>query len=192
MDDQRFHGTKVIVFLGIIQLFLGCASVNIPNATEAGYSLEDDERRLCKRAEEYIEIIDKTDSVYEDAAFETYLNNLANGLLPQEAKNNGIVISIKVLKDPALNAFALPNGRIYVHTGIIAAAENEEQLAGLLAHEITHVLNRHAIKQMRSLTNKSALFSVVGIPIAIAGGNLGSILTQLATISSIFGYSQQL
>ena len=96
-----------------------------------------------------------------------------------------------MIKDPALNAFAMPNNTIYIHTGILAAAENEAEAAALIGHEMTHILNRHMLKRFRDLINKSALMSTISFPMALAGGSLGSMLTQLAVISTIYGFSQE-
>ena len=170
----------------------GCATVNVANVGQTGYALADDERRMHKRAEEICEIIDESGHVYADANLENYLTALANGLLPDSAKAEHFSVTVKVLTDPTLNAFAFPNGRIYIHAGMLAAIENEAQLAALLAHETTHVLNRHALKQFRSLTNKSAFFATFQVPLAVVGGELGSILAQLSVISSVYGYSQEL
>ena len=54
------------------------------------------------------------------------------------------------MRDPTLNAFSLPNGRIYVHTGLLACLESEAQLAMILGHEMTHVTNRHPLALSRA------------------------------------------
>lgn len=85
--------------------------------------------------------------------------------------------SFKVVNDPSINAFALPGGPTYVHTGLIRAAENEAQLAGVMAHEIGHVALRHG-------TNQASKANLIQLPAALAGavvGN-GSLLGQLAQL----------
>jgi beta-barrel assembly-enhancing protease len=59
-----------------------------------------------------------------------------------------------VLVNPSLNAFAYPTGAIYVHSGLLARLQNEAQLATVLAHEIAHILHRHAIRHLRQERNK--------------------------------------
>ncbi len=183
---------RIIVYCLGSLLLAGCATVNVPNAGQQGYVIEEEEKRFFKRAQEIIELIDTSDYLYQDPSLETYLNNLANHLLPQEVRKDGVVVSIKVLKDPTFNAFAFPNGRIYVHLGILAAADNEAQLASLLGHEMTHVINRHQLRQFRSLTNKSAFFTVLNDIVAVGVGNVGVLATQLGALTSISGYSQNL
>jgi len=59
------------------------------------------------------------------------------------------------LRDPEPNAFALPNGSIYVTTGLLALLDNESQLAAIIAHELTHVMRRHTYMQTAA-TGKSS------------------------------------
>ena len=59
-----------------------------------------------------------------------------------------VPFTIKVLDNEEVNAFALPGGFFYVNSGLILAADNEAELAGVMAHEIAHVAARHATKNM--------------------------------------------
>jgi predicted Zn-dependent protease len=86
--------------------------------------------------------------------------------------------SFKVIDDPSINAFALPGGATYVHTGLLRAADNEAQLAGVMAHEIAHVALRHG-------TNQASKANLIQLPAMLAGaiaGGSGSILGQLAQL----------
>jgi beta-barrel assembly-enhancing protease len=180
------------VTAGAALLFLsGCATVDVPNVGQAGYKVEDDEHRLFIRAEEMSEVIDESDAIYADPQLEAYLNALAQKLASKVEVDDDIKFSVKIMNEAVLNAFALPNGRIYVNVGILAACEDEAQLAALLGHEMTHVINRHSLRQFRSVINKSAFFSTIEMPAAVFGGIGGSLLTQLAMVSSIYGYSQE-
>ena len=176
----------------IVAACSGCATVKMPNVTENGYALQDDERRLMKRSDEFAEILESSGHIYKDEKLEAYLNDIAQGLLADYPKIDTVNITVKVIRDPYFNAVSLPNGRVYVHTGILAVIENEAQLATLLAHEMTHVLNRHAFKQFRSMINKSAFMSWAGITASVAVGDLANIFIQGAVISSVYGFSQTL
>src|SRR3990167_4813535 len=103
----------------LILLTSGCATVDISNVGQDGYKIEDDELRMQKRADEICEMLDGNDYLYRDANLENYLNTLANKLLPETISRQNVKIDVKILKNPALNAFALPNGKIYIHTGIL-------------------------------------------------------------------------
>jgi predicted Zn-dependent protease len=73
----------------------------------------------------------------------------------------------KVVNDAAINAFALPGGPVYVNRGLIAAADNEAQLAGVLAHEIAHVALRHG-------TNQASKAAAAQVPLALLGRIIGN------------------
>ena len=91
--------------------------------------------------------------------------------------------SFKVVADPSINAFALPGGPMYVHSGLISAADNEAQLAGVLAHEVSHVALRHS-------TNQASKAYAFQIPIVLATGmlgNKGGLLGALSQIGVGFG-----
>ena len=68
-----------------------------------------------------------------------------------------------------INAFALPNGSIYVNTGLLAILDNESELASVIGHEITHVMHRHAYLANRSMRKK-----MVAIDILQAAGTVGA------------------
>jgi hypothetical protein len=82
----------------------------------------------------------------------------------------------KVVHDTSINAFALPGGPMYIHTGLIAAADNEAQLAGVMAHEISHVALRHGTNQV----SKANLIQLPAMLAGVIGG--GSMMGQLAQI----------
>ncbi len=90
--------------------------------------------------------------------------------------------SFKVVFDDSINAFALPGGPTYVHTGLILAAENEAQLAGVMAHEISHVALRHG-------TNQASKANLIGLGAMLSGGLIGggSLSGQLAQLGIGFG-----
>ena len=65
---------------------------------------------------------------------------------PGMAANPAVRYRVRVIEDPTLNAFAYPHGSLYVHTGLLARMENEDQLATVFGHEMTHVENRHMLR----------------------------------------------
>ena len=91
-----------------------------------------------------------------------------------------------VLRDPIPNAFALANGSIYVNTGLLAVLENEAQLASVLAHEETHVLNRHAYLENRSYRKKALAANILS-GVAVVG-----VVAPAILLSTVYGYSREL
>jgi beta-barrel assembly-enhancing protease len=111
-----------------------------------------------------------------DSRVNDYLNKLGQRL-SAHATGPEFAYTYKAVNDKAINAFALPGGPIYINRGVIEAADNEAQLAGVIAHETSHVALRHG-------TNQASKASAAQMPLAILGGMLGSnsteaILTQL-------------
>ncbi len=110
-----------------------------------------------------------------------YVNRIA-GRLVKQPEAGQYPYTFKVVYDKSINAFALPGGPAYVHTGLISSAENEAQIAGVVAHEIAHVALRHGTAQA-SKANAAQLLA--GIGGAMLGG--GSMLGQLAQLGAGLG-----
>jgi hypothetical protein len=92
---------------------------------------------------------------YADTALQRYVEEIAERLTPtsyREARGEGL--RVRVRKDPRLNASVLSHGTLVIHTGMIARAESEGQLAGVLAHEIAHVVHRHDAREARAIQSR--------------------------------------
>jgi predicted Zn-dependent protease len=147
---------------------------------------------------------------------EEYLSRVGDRLMPDDVKAaGGPGLRIRVIRDPTLNAFAMPNGAIYVHTGLLARLDNEAQLATILGHEMTHVDHRHALRFNRDAQNKTIALNVLAVAasigVAVAAGSraragdpvgaavLGQTANvilgvglQLAALAAINGYGRDL
>jgi tetratricopeptide (TPR) repeat protein len=93
-----------------------------------------------------------------------------------------------VVKDPSLNAFAFPNGVIYIHSGILARMDNEAQLAALLAHEMVHCTHRHSLRVLRSIKDRTAAKN--DRPPRVR--ELAQLLGITGSIASLGGYTREL
>ena len=131
--------------------------------------------------------------VYREPQLNAYVARLGRSLLKPENQLENVVWQFRVFRDPAVNAFALPNGSIYVNTGLMARMESEAQLAGVLAHEIIHVLNRHSYLSYRSYRKKALTINLIGIAGAYTGlGGWGaSLAAQFMLNLSVIGYSRE-
>lgn len=107
-----------------------------------------------------------------DSRVDNYLDNLGQRLAAQ-APGYNYPYTFKAVNDQGINAFALPGGSLYINRGVIEAADTESQLAGVMAHEISHVALRHG-------TNQASKSSVAQMPLAILGGLLGQDSTGAA------------
>ncbi len=107
-----------------------------------------------------------------DTRVDGYLNKLGQRL-SANAPGFKYPYVFKTVNDRGINAFALPGGPIYINRGVIEAADNEAQLAGVMAHEASHVALRHG-------TNQASKASAAQMPLAILGGLLGNNSTGAA------------
>ena len=162
--------------------------------------LKKTEEELIERTAKAEGILYESGAVYEDknsSEVVDYLNGIAAKAIPPDFSDDKTKIRIKIIRDPTVNAFALPNGTIYVHTGLLARLENEAQLAFVLGHEISHVVNKDGVYATQSFHNKTVstkLFDLVLAPAAVFFGLLGDLVRSgfgLLYVSSVTGYSKE-
>ena len=108
--------------------------------------------------------------MWNNTRVDRYLNDLGRKLA-EKAPGAKYPYQFKAVNDSSINAFALPGGFLYINRGTIEAADNESQLAGVMAHEIAHVALRHG-------TNQASKAYVAQVPLAILAGQLGSESTR--------------
>lgn len=101
-------------------------------------------------------------NLYRNSQLNSYINYIGNSLA-QNSKRPDLPYKFQIVDDPNLNAFATMGGFVYVHTGIIAKADNEAQLASVIAHEIGHIGGKHAIKQMRDSAIAQGVLTATGL-----------------------------
>ena len=216
--NQWGWSTKFLAWTLVTALLSGCASTSVPPMGYQGkpFRPEADERQLWSAAEKEEEKLAKLGKTYDDPLLEDYLASVAAKLVPEEAQQAGAPAPrIAVFRDPTLNAFAMPNGKVYVHTGLLSRVENEAQLSMILSHELTHVTNRHALMFNRDAQNKQIWFTALAIAaslgVAVAAGSQteqGNYVTaevlratsniflglglQLAFIASVNGFGRDL
>src|SRR5262249_36856934 len=118
--------------------------------------------------------IERQVKLIEDPTVSEYVNRVGQNLVRNsDAK---VPFTIKVVESDEINAFALPGGFFYVNSGLILAADDESELAGVMAHEIAHVAARHGTEQQ----SKAELVNFASIPLIFMGGVGGFALRQAA------------
>jgi predicted Zn-dependent protease len=116
--------------------------------------------------------VDRSSKVINDPLVNEYVNRVAqNIVLHSDSK---VPFIIKVVDSQEVNAFALPGGFLYVNRGLLEAADNEAEVAGVVAHEIAHVAARHGMEQ----ASKGELFNYLSIPLIFLGGIGGYAIRQ--------------
>ncbi len=183
MRRQKWISLILILCFSQTFLFQGCTSTKSIKPFETGANVQastEVEERLWAQAKRLDESIRKSGQIYKNEPLRNYLQGVIERLYP-EFKGK---IRLELLKDPVLNAFAMPNGSIYVNIGLIAALENEAQIATVLAHEGIHFTRKHGALQRENFHSSVGFgmaVSLLGVPF----------IGQLIAVSSIFGYSQE-
>ena len=138
-----------------------------------------------KLGAENAKMVEEQMGIYELEKLNAYVTKVGNRLVDQ-LKHHPFDFQFFVVDDPTPNAFALPGGYIYVTRGILSLITNEDELAGIMGHEIVHAYNRHSVKQMK----KSFLPKLLEVPGMIVGQvvdeDLGNLLnTPIQTSNSL-------
>ncbi|MCP2732157.1 M48 family metallopeptidase [Limnofasciculus baicalensis] len=108
------------------------------------------------------QLVNNQFQIYDNSQINRYVNDIGQRLVKQSKRPN-ISYTFQVVDDQAINAAATMGGFIYVNRGLIAAADNEAQLASVIAHEIGHIAARHAIQQMRQTAIARGLAVAAGV-----------------------------
>ena len=116
-----------------------------------------------------------------DPALQTYVERVGRSLVPKWVDPQQFQFTFSVIEDPTLNAFALPDGTVVIHTGLLAVLENEAQLATVLGHEIAHTTHRHGYRGFKDQQTKQMWFGLGSMAAGIAlGERMNSPLVGLA------------
>ncbi len=136
-----------IIALFVLLIQMGCTQIGNTFANINFYS-DEEERNI---GSQYAFQIEQGIELYNDKIVEKYINDLGQRLV-RFSKRRNISYRFKVVNDPSINAFAIPGGYCYVNLGLIQLAETESELAGVMAHEIGHVVGKHGMEQVSKQT----------------------------------------
>jgi predicted Zn-dependent protease len=137
------------------------------------YSLETE----IRMGKQFAQQVEQSAKLVQDPVVNEYVNRIGQNLVRNSDAR--VPFTIKVVDDDSINAFALPGGFFYVNSGLILAADEEAELAGVMAHEIAHVAARHATRQM----TRGQLANFATIPLIFVGGGLGYALQSAAGLA---------
>ena len=168
--------------LAALVVLSGCTATASPTLTseQHDFGAEADEKKLLQTAGRFDRGLAEKGFVLQDKAVEEYVQRVGARLVPASAAR-AVTFRFRVLRDPLVNAFALPNGSIYVNVALLARLENEAQLAQVLGHEIGHVVARHSLDRERTRTSSRMAANIARI--ALAGLPIGD-STALAVMAS--------
>jgi predicted Zn-dependent protease len=141
-----------------------------------GYLSEEDEMKLAEQVHQELQ---QQAHLVQDRSINEYVNSVGQRLARSSGRPN-IPWRFYVVDDKSINAFATLGGRVYVHTGLLAATQSESQLASVLGHEIGHIVGRHGLENVKKSQKYGLLAGLAAIGGAVLGGQAGANLGGLA------------
>lgn len=179
---QLLHRAVAVILISLLVSPTWAAlpsTPQLPNPGNAKMSRQD-QQKLGFQA--MAEVYKQMPVLADSSAATQYVQRLGKRLVKQIPQQYSWPYEFHVIAQKEINAFALPGGPMFINIGTIAAAQNEAQLAGVMAHEMSHVYMQHSAKQATS--TKRTIAEIIGA----AGGILGgSVLGNLARAGIQFG-----
>jgi predicted Zn-dependent protease len=136
----------------------------IGNRKVAHKSIISEEKEIAI-GKQYSAEVERSAKLLNDPVINEYVNRVAQNV----ARNSDLKVplTVKVIDDPSINSFALPGGFLYVNTGLLMAADEEDQIAGVFGHEIAHVAARHWASQVTKMTlAQYAMIPLIFVPMS--------------------------
>ena len=171
-----------------------CSQTVNPATGRSEFTTISPEQELKLGAQEHPKILEQFGGAYTQGGIDQYVNAIGQRLAAQ-SELAGQPFTFTVLDDPVVNAFALPGGYVYVTRGLVALAQDEAELAGVLGHEIGHVTGRHAAQRntRSTVAGLGAVLATVGAAALGADGalaqNIGRV-SQTAAKGSVASFSR--
>jgi predicted Zn-dependent protease len=159
------------------------------NVSDIGFRhIEKDQQDDIKRGRDAIIDLQQQGAMpprLENQAIQDYVNTVAQRI----ARNSDLLVPLQVvvLDSREINAFALPGGFLFVQRGLLEEVDDESELAGVLAHEMSHVAARHGYKLMKKANIYSLLYQAAQIAAIIGTGGVGGIGTYYALQYGFYG-----
>ena len=172
---------RLVLFL----ILIGIATVAFAQLKDLkpGFNLFSSQQDIQLGQESAVQVAQQQ-PVVQNAQLTAYLNNVVARLANTPHGKSEFPYKVNAIASKDINAFALPGGPIFVYTGLIGEASNESELAGVLAHEMTHVKLRHG-------TNQATQANLIELPFALAEKAVGSgsLLGQLTQLGIGLGFN---
>ncbi len=165
----------VIIYLFIVISMAGCGANIFSTDQEVSMGLE-----FSKEIENQLKLL-------ENDEWENYVNTIGDKLV-NVCDRQDIKYTFSIVDDSTtVNAFALPGGFIYIYSGLILRAENEAELAGVIAHEIGHVVGKHGMKK---LTNIYGYQLIIALALGQDPGELTKLTADIIGGAGIMQYGR--
>ncbi|MEO7539854.1 MAG: M48 family metallopeptidase [Pyrinomonadaceae bacterium] len=190
-SNLRLTATVLALVLAIVPVAATAQATQI-RASKNKYSVQDD----IKLGREAAAQVERKMPVLRDADATNYVERVGRRLvasIPQQFQQPEFNYTFQVVNARDINAFALPGGPMYVNRGMIESARNEGEMAGVMAHEISHVALRHATAQATKQSSAKNTLGTLGLILggAILGGQGGAQLGAIGAAAWMTKYSRE-
>jgi predicted Zn-dependent protease len=164
-----------IILTFVLAVSIGCATRQPGDPLRPGYNVYSPDQDIQIGKEAAAEVRQQVDIV-DNRALQEWVDRIGERLTARPEAEK-YPYDFTLINDDSINAFALPGGPIFVHSGLIDAADNEAEFAGVMAHEISHVALRHG-------TSQASKANMIQLPAVLAGAVIGqdSALAQLGQL----------
>lgn len=171
---------------GLAALLAGCGATNPATGRSQYTPFLSPAKEKKLGATEHPKILAEFGGAYDDPALAAYVEAIGRAVAAKsELPADGFTVTL--LNTPMVNAFALPGGYVYVTRGLLALANSEAEIAGVLAHEIGHVTARHTAERYNRAVGGGLLATAVGV---ITGNKAVAGLAQLGAQGWLAGFSR--
>lgn len=177
---------RSVLAIALCAAALTAACTTTPATGEKDFTLISPEQEKQIGAEQHPKILAAYGGAYDDPALGAYVAEVT-GRIAKVSELAELTFTVTVLDTPAVNAFALPGGYVYVTRGLIALANDEAELAGVIGHEIAHVTARHSARRQTAAAGPAILGAILGI--VVGDRSLGQ-LVQLGGQGFLADYSR--
>jgi beta-barrel assembly-enhancing protease len=177
MRNRMRNSPRILAVTIVSALFINVLAQSNPydkyrNRTHSnrGYISEEDELKLAEQVHQ--ELL-KQARLVQDRSINEYVNSVGRRLARQSGRPDS-PWQFYVVDDKSINAFATLGGRVYVHSGLLAATNSEAQLASVLGHEIGHIVGRHGLENIKKSQRAGLYAGLAAIAGAVLGGQGGA------------------
>ncbi|MCP4728361.1 MAG: M48 family metalloprotease, partial [bacterium] len=145
---RQIRYSILLIFMAFMYVFSGCGANIFSSDQEVNMGLE-----FSKEIENQVKMLDNDE-------WQDYINEVGNSIVGV-CDRQDIEYTIKIVDDSStVNAFALPGGFVYLYSGLLIKADNEAEIAGVIAHEIGHIVGRHGMKKLTSIYGYQLVISL--------------------------------
>ena len=176
---------KIFSSVSIFFLLSGCTTIYNPATQKKETHFIDTQNEIALGRDMDLEI-EKKMRIIQDPQMQLRLEKIAKRIAAASDRQD-VIYTFKIIKDKELNAFSIPGGYVYVNTGLMNMATDDE-LACVLAHEVGHIAARHSVKKLQSVMGYEIIMSIaLGVSAQQSVAQLTDIIFNIGSL----GYSRQ-